>query len=92
MAVGRIIKWKDITSYSQGETQNIPKTFTIKLGIFTIILTRRHPDTVGWYYSCDGVVFHKLRNTDITLAKKSVIEIFRHNFKHAWEEINLVET
>jgi len=47
-----MIKWRDISSYSQGDKVRTPHSFEARAGGVRIVVTRRH-GCDGWFLNCD---------------------------------------
>jgi hypothetical protein len=74
------MKWKDVSSYCQGDVDCTPRTWSVDAGAVTIIITRwlfGNPDR--WYLSCAQCNLNRveLNNLDIEPAKKEAVELVR---------------
>ena len=52
------LKWKDISSFSQGDKVRTPTTFEARIGPVRVVVTRRQKCD-GWYLNCDP--WHSLK-------------------------------
>lgn len=69
--------WKDVTSYSQGTRERIPRSFELRAGVIRVVVTRLH-GCDGWYLRCDQLGFgmHQLPD-DLEEAKAKAIRAAR---------------
>ncbi|MEE9366754.1 MAG: hypothetical protein V3W44_08715 [Dehalococcoidales bacterium] len=69
-------EWKDTSSYSQGDTERIPKMWTLVLGSLRIIVHRHiHYDPDQWLLSCNELGFATclLTEKDISKARNEAL-------------------
>ena len=72
-------EWKDITSYSQHDTERVPQTWQALPGGIELIVTR-YVGMDGWFMLCHeyGVRSHQeIRGEDIEDAKVDALRRFR---------------
>ena len=73
------MKWRDITSYSQGQEDRVPEVLELKVGKFFLRVHRHihYPPTV-WLASCDGLFNCKgLKSYTPGGAKLEAIEMLK---------------
>lgn len=73
------MEWIDITSYTKGDTQRIPRTYKADLVGIVIILTRHidYPDS--WLLRCSELYLERdLETDDIEVAKEITIGRVKH--------------
>jgi hypothetical protein len=64
--------WKDTTSYSRGDTERVPTTFTIITGELSITVTRGHIRCPGmWVMHCPSL---RIDTMDMNYAADQPIE------------------
>ena len=48
-----MLKWKDETSYSQGETDRTPRVYAARVGMLRAVVHRLHGIPDQWFFSCE---------------------------------------
>lgn len=72
-------RWKDVTSYSRGDTARVPKTWAIHSDGLRICVTRMHGVDDTWFMHCReiNVSEHQLDATDLEDARTEAIMFVR---------------
>ena len=86
------IEWKDITSFSQGDKERVPRTFEARVDAIRLVVTRRH-GLNGWFMVCEP--WHALLPLgDITAdeAKKAAGRNLRANALALMAALGIEET
>jgi hypothetical protein len=89
-----VITWKDVSSFSRGETDRTPKQWEATVGRFRLRVYRsRDYGQDTWLAYCVPNVFSDivLRSSDIDEAKQEVVDILRGVVDEAIEEITSAE-
>ncbi len=77
--------WKDITTYSQGDKERIPRSWQMDIGMFRLIVTRKH-GLEGWFMDVHGIIsFRRLESEEISDAKLEALAGLKNILKSAFE-------
>lgn len=74
-------EWKDITSYSKGDTEHVPRTVELRNPPLCLIVTRRiHLE--GWYIHCEPFYYYnQLDASELDAAKLEALDKVRKCIK-----------
>lgn len=83
------MQWKDISSYSQRDTDRTPKTWELKVARLTVIVTRHiHHAPDAWVLSCDPFCSaFEIGNGTADEAKSAAVEFVRKNLEKCIAEL-----
>lgn len=80
-------QWHDLSSWSRGDVDRTPKTWQVRVGLFRLIVTRRH-GLEGWFIEfADQFNYRKLNNIEIEKAKEEAIVLVRDVLSSALVDI-----
>jgi hypothetical protein len=72
--------WRDVSSYSQGQKERLPRTFSLALPSFSVVVTRHlhYPPDV-WVLRCPelGMDTHPLESSSLELAQFEAMKLVR---------------
>lgn len=73
-----MIKWKDVSSYSQTDKEREPKAYEVRVGFFRLVVHRHiHYPKTTWLASCDLFSNMSLSNTNINSAKEEALQMLK---------------
>jgi hypothetical protein len=83
--------WRDITSYSQGDTTRTPRTFEMMAGRMRLVVTRhRDIEPTDWQMEMQGVFITTLRgDRTAAFAKANCLMLARGYLRDAMNAITL---
>lgn len=89
MAQKKPREWEDITSYSRGQTDRTPRSWSLGVGIFRVVVSRWiHGDKDKWYLSCDPLAERReLKAKDIIAAQEEALDLLWSAIEEAQDEI-----
>ncbi len=86
-------QWKDTSSYSRGEKDRTPNSWSLKVGIFDLIVHHHiYYEPSQWLASCSPYVFdnRELKSKDIKKAKAEALKLLKGLLNEAIEELSEV--
>lgn len=86
-----ILKWRDITSYSQGDNERIPKTWELRLEElnYRVIVSRHIYYENTWLLTCRNIDIEHfdLETDDIDEAKNKALKIVENHLNKLLEKV-----
>lgn len=80
-----MMNWRDVSSYSRNEQERIPRSFMVKVGNFTITVTRKiHCE--GWFLEWGGRTT-SLLSSEAEDAKAEALELVKDHLCNALKEL-----
>lgn len=72
-----MIKWQDTSSFSQRDTDRTPRSWTLEVGRFRLVVFRhRGIDPDLWFATCHGLFdTRELQRRDVGEAKEEALEM-----------------
>lgn len=87
-------KWTDSTSYSRGDTERKPRSYTLNAGSISIIITKGHIDYKGlWVMHCYALGMKTVRlnlngDADLNKVKRVAIDKVREKLNNLTNDLN----
>ena len=74
------LNWRDVTSYKQGDTERVPRTWELKLEElkYKVIVTRYYENTWLLTFREANIELRDLETDDVEEAKNKALEIVKN--------------
>jgi len=75
-----MIKWEDVTTYSRGDKERVPRVWQCKIADAIVIKVHRFHALQGWFLTCssfDISAWNLTDSEDVEDAKKAALEYVR---------------
>lgn len=81
------MQWKNITSYSQGQTDRTPTTVEMRPAGYRICVTRMHGIPGKWFLRCDAVDGCELKSETLEEAQTEALGIVKTHLSAVLAEL-----
>jgi hypothetical protein len=86
MAKAKVPEWKDVTTYSQGEKERIPRIWEVRFGRARLSVHRVH-GIDGWYATCLFWDRKSLQSDTVDEAKREAVKLLETELETALNEL-----